>query len=61
MLKFPLFTIGHAWVPEYGDPINNKLEFEYIYKYSPLHNVRSNVSHYPNMLVLTGSVLNQIN
>ncbi|KAK6766474.1 hypothetical protein RB195_026028 [Necator americanus] len=39
MLRFHRFTVGGAWVPEYGDPdIPN--DFEFIYKYSPLHNIR---------------------
>ncbi|CAL5219022.1 g780 [Coccomyxa viridis] len=39
MLRYQLFTIGHAWETEYGDP-DNKTDFEYLMKYSPLHNVR---------------------
>lgn len=53
MVRFPLFTIGYAWIEEYGDPQNNETMFKYIYNYSPLHNVKDNVSRYPNMLVLT--------
>ena len=32
MLRFPLFTGGHLWREEYGDPQNNKTEFEHIYR-----------------------------
>ncbi len=38
MLRFHKFTFGSAWVPEYGDP-QNATDFEYIIKYSPLHNI----------------------
>jgi prolyl oligopeptidase len=38
MLRFYKFTIGGAWVPEYGNP-QNGTDFEYIIKYSPLHNI----------------------
>lgn len=32
MLRFQLFTIGFAWIDDYGNPRDNKTEFEYIYK-----------------------------
>ncbi|HRG02216.1 MAG TPA: prolyl oligopeptidase family serine peptidase [Bacteroidia bacterium] len=51
MLRFHLFTIGRAWTVDYGCS-ENKEEFECLYKYSPLHNVKK-VS-YPATLVLTG-------
>uniref|UniRef100_A0A914Z0I2 Prolyl endopeptidase n=1 Tax=Panagrolaimus superbus TaxID=310955 RepID=A0A914Z0I2_9BILA len=40
MLRFHKFTVGSAWIPEYGNPEKNKDDFECIYKYSPLHNIR---------------------
>ena len=51
MLRFYLFTIGHGWVVEYGCS-DNAEQFEYLYKYSPLHNLREGVS-YPATLVTT--------
>ncbi|XP_065202526.1 prolyl endopeptidase-like [Planococcus citri] len=30
---------GYTWVPEYGSPSNEK-DFEYLYKTSPLHNIK---------------------
>lgn len=51
MLRFQLFTIGRAWTVDYGCS-DNKVEFECLYKYSPLHNVKP--AAYPATLVLTG-------
>lgn len=49
---------GHAWISEYGDP-HNKTDFEYMYKYSPLHNVRvpAGSHQYPAILLTTGDML----
>jgi prolyl oligopeptidase len=51
MLRFHKFTIGWAWTGDYGSS-DNKEEFEYIYKYSPLHNIKKGVN-YPATLVTT--------
>lgn len=52
MLRFHLFTIGAAWVSDYGDPGDPDQLAEAL-AYSPLHNVRPGTS-YPATLVLTG-------
>ena len=51
MLRYHLFTIGWGWSVEYGNS-ENEQQFEYIYKYSPLHNIRKGVC-YPATLVTT--------
>jgi prolyl oligopeptidase len=51
MLRFQKFTIGWAWTGDYGSS-DNKEEFEYILKYSPIHNIKKGV-HYPATLVTT--------
>ena len=51
MLRFQKFTAGFGWVPEYGSADNSKEEFEYLYKYSPLHNLKP--AKYPATLVFT--------
>ena len=51
MLRYHKFTIGWGWVVEYGSSENEE-QFPYIYKYSPLHNIREGVE-YPATLVMT--------
>ncbi len=51
MLRFQKFTIGWAWVSEYGSS-DNEEEFKTLYGYSPLHNVRAGVK-YPATLITT--------
>ena len=51
MLRYHKFTIGWGWVVEYGSS-DNEEQFEYIYKYSPLHNIKKGVK-YPATLVTT--------
>ncbi|CAA0812460.1 Prolyl oligopeptidase family protein [Striga hermonthica] len=59
MLRFHKFTIGHAWTSDYGCSEKEE-EFNWLFKYSPLHNVRrpwENHSHkdtqYPSTMLLT--------
>lgn len=51
MLRYHKFTIGSAWVAEYGSS-DTKEHFTNIYKYSPLHNIKEGVN-YPAVLVTT--------
>ncbi len=52
MLRFPQFTIGWAWVSDYGSPEDPE-EFKALLAYSPLHNLKPGVQ-YPATLVTTG-------
>jgi len=51
MLRFHKFTIGWAWVGEYGSS-DNPEQFKFLYPYSPLHNIKAGVE-YPATLVNT--------
>lgn len=51
MLRYHKFTIGWGWVSEYGSS-DDSTEFVNLYKYSPLHNLKSGVK-YPATLVST--------
>ena len=51
MLRYHKFTIGYAWAVEYGSS-DNPDQFKYLYKYSPLQNLKPGVK-YPATLVTT--------
>jgi prolyl oligopeptidase len=51
MLRYHRFTGGAAWATEYGSSEHEK-DFAYLYKYSPLHNVKAGAC-YPATLVTT--------
>ncbi|MBD2327393.1 prolyl oligopeptidase family serine peptidase [Alkalinema sp. FACHB-956] len=51
MLRFHKFTIGWAWISEYGSPENSE-EFKALYAYSPLHNLKPG-THYPATMITT--------
>jgi prolyl oligopeptidase len=52
MLRFHKFTIGWAWVAEFGSA-DDPEQFPNLLRYSPLHNLKSGV-RYPATLVVTG-------
>ncbi len=51
MLRFHLFTIGRAWVVEYGSSEEPE-QFKWLYAYSPYHNIKDGVE-YPATMVTT--------
>lgn len=51
MLRFHKFTIGWAWVSDYGSS-DNAEEFKALRAYSPLHNIQSG-KKYPPILITT--------
>lgn len=53
MLRYHKFTIGWNWAADYGTSADSKEMFEYLYRYSPLHNIKNDGTPYPPMLVTT--------
>ncbi|MCA1803171.1 MAG: prolyl oligopeptidase family serine peptidase [Rhodothermaceae bacterium] len=51
MLRYHMFTIGWAWASDYGRS-DNPEDFEYLYAYSPLHNLEMGIE-YPATLITT--------
>jgi prolyl oligopeptidase len=52
MLRFQKFTIGWAWVSDYGSS-DDPEQFKVLIKYSPLHNLKTGMQ-YPATLITTG-------
>jgi prolyl oligopeptidase len=44
MLRYHRFTIGWNWAPDYGTSADSA-QFQALYRYSPLHNIRDGVSY----------------
>ena len=53
MLRYHKFTAGAGWAYDYGTSEESKEMFEYLYNYSPVHNIKNN-SKYPSTMILTG-------
>ena len=51
MLRYHKFTIGRAWMPDFGDP-DDEAEFAALLAYSPYHNLKPGTS-YPATMVTT--------
>jgi prolyl oligopeptidase len=49
MLRFNKFTIGWAWMSDYGSPENAE-EFKALYAYSPLHNIHPGTKYPPTLI-----------
>jgi len=52
MLRFQHFTAGRYWTSEYGDANSSKAHFDYLMRYSPLHNIKAG-QKYPPLLIMT--------
>jgi prolyl oligopeptidase len=51
MLRFHKFTIGYYWTVDYGSS-EDSVQFEYLYGYSPLHNIKAGLN-YPAVMIET--------
>jgi len=52
MLRFHKFTIGWNWVAEYGSSEKSKEDFQNLYAYSPIHNIKAGLK-YPATFITT--------
>ncbi len=52
MLRYHKFTAGAGWAYDYGTADDSKEMFDYLYKYSPVHNVKKQC--YPATMITTG-------
>lgn len=52
MLRYHKFTIGWGWIPEYGCADSSATDFENLYTFSPVHNIKP-ATNYPSTMVTT--------
>ena len=52
MLRYHKFTAGAGWAYDYGTADDNAEMFNYLYKYSPVHNIKKGTC-YPSTMVTT--------
>ena len=52
MLRYHKFTCGRYWISDYGNAEEDENIFDYVMKYSPLHNVKAGET-YPPLIVMT--------
>ena len=57
MLNFHRYTVGWAWIKEYGDP-DNMNDLAFLYQYSPYHHVLK--AKYPPILLTTSDHDNRV-
>jgi prolyl oligopeptidase len=50
MLRYHRFSVGHFWVSDYGNAEESKEHFEFLYAYSPLHNIEPGTVHPPTLV-----------
>ena len=53
MMRYHLFTIGWNWASDYGRSDDSREMAEYLYSYSPLHNIKNDGTPYPAILITT--------
>ena len=53
MMRYHLFTIGWNWASDYGRSDDSREMADYLYSYSPLHNIKNDGTIYPAILVTT--------
>ena len=53
MMRYHLFTIGWNWASDYGKSDDSREMADYLYSYSPLHNIKNDGTVYPAILITT--------
>lgn len=53
MMRYHLFTIGWNWASDYGRSDDSQEMADYLYSYSPLHNIKNDGTPYPAIMVTT--------
>jgi len=51
MLRYHTFTAGAGWAYDYGTSEDSKEMFDYLKKYSPVHNVKDNLKYSATMIL----------
>jgi prolyl oligopeptidase len=51
MLRFQKFTVGKAWIGDYGSSEAAPDQFKYLFAYSPYHNVKDGTVYPPTMVM----------
>ncbi len=55
MYRYQKFTAGRYWTSEYGNAIESEADFHTMRAYSPLHNVKTAVTHPPTLITTAES------
>jgi prolyl oligopeptidase len=50
MLRYHKFTVGRFWVSDFGNAEERVEDFNYLFAYSPLHNITAGVAHPPTLI-----------
>jgi prolyl oligopeptidase len=50
MLRFQKFTVGAAWIPDYGSSEASAEQFKTLFAYSPYHNLKPGTVYPPTMI-----------
>jgi prolyl oligopeptidase len=50
MLRYQKFTVGAAWIPEYGSSEASAAQFATLYAYSPLDNLKAGTKYPPTII-----------
>lgn len=53
MMRYHLFTIGWNWASDYGRSDDSREMADYLYSYSPLHNIKNDGTPYPAIMITT--------